>query len=495
MGDTLTARGRAPVIVCLVTLVPYALLGWLLPRERLFAIATYAVVLGAYLGWSYYVVERRPASRRWVSPSLLGLVLGLCTVGVVALEWVPRSAIALVHLGALTVVFCYWAVPFTALYQAMTTRDEFEDVSEYPSITVLVPAYNEEGYVGRTIAALLGAAYPDDKTEIVVVDDGSTDGTYEEARRYESETVTVVSKDNGGKYSALNYGLLFAESEIVVTVDADSVVETDALREVVAPFVADPSVGAVASNVRIFNRDSFVANCQVLEYVFGINVFRRTFDKLAAVPVVPGCLGAYRRDVLEEVNAFDPHTLTEDFDATLKVLGRGYKVRFSEAVVYTEAPDTWRDLYEQRLRWYRGNLMTVGKHLFDDVRPGNRYLNRIHLPFALLTMVLSPIAGVVILATIGYMAVTGGLATVLLLGAVYTALVALLNALAIGIEGESYWYLAYAPLFVIGYKQFHDLVMLKSLVDVVRGGELEWTNASRIDQRDPADPRPDRRSD
>ncbi|QCC57142.1 glycosyltransferase (plasmid) [Natrinema thermotolerans] len=495
MRDSLTARGRTPVVACLATLVPYILLGWILPRERLFAIATYAVVLGVYLGWSYYVVERRPAYRQWVSPSLLGLVLTLCTISVVALEWVPLSAIALVHLGALTVIFCYWLIPFAALYQAVTTRDEFEDISEYPSITVLVPAYNEEGYVGRTVAALLGAAYPDGKKEIIVIDDGSTDGTYEEACRYESDTVTVVSKENGGKYSALNYGLLFAESEIVVTVDADSIVETDALREIVAPFVADPMVGAVASNVRIFNRDSFVANCQVLEYVFGINVFRRTFDQFSAVSVVPGCLGAYRRDVLDEVNAYDPHTLTEDFDTTLKVLRQGYKVRFSKAVVYTEAPDTWRDLYKQRLRWYRGNLMTLRKHLFNEVQPSNRYLNRIHLPFALLTMIISPLAGIIILGSIGYMAITGGFVTVLLLATIYTSLIALLNALAISIEGESYWYLIYTPLFVVGYKQFHDFVMLKSCIDIIRGTELGWTNVSRVDQRDRPELRPERQSD
>jgi len=501
MSRDLSRRDLGLGLVCFATSIPYGVIAWNLSPEIRMTIGIYVAVLAAYLGWTYYVVAHRPAYRRRFSPATLGVVLACCTVGVVVLGWVPLTVVGFVHLGALVVVFGYWVIPFTALYQAITSRGEFDDVSEFPAVTVLVPAYNEEGYVGRTITSLLKAEYPAGKKEIVVVDDGSTDDTYEEARRYESDTVTVVSKENGGKYSALNYGLLFTETEIIVTVDADSIVETDALRDIVAPLAADPEVGAVASNVKIFNRDSFVTKCQSIEYVVSINLFRRVYDQLAAVSIVPGCLGAYRRSALDEVHAFDPHTLTEDFDTTMKVLNRGYTVRFSDAVVYTEAPDTWRDLYQQRLRWYRGNVMTLKKHLFGTVPPENHYVRRIHIPLALVLMIFTPIAGWVILGVIAVIVLTSAVTEILLLFAAYTALVVLLNALALGIEGESYWYLGYAPLFVLGYKQFNDLVMVKSIVDVIRETELEWTNASRIEQRDgtattPLDETPsDRRSD
>ncbi len=483
MTERVTGRTLGLLLLCLATAVPYGLLVRFLPTETVFAIALYVAVFAAYLAWSWYVVEHRPAYRHRFSPLALVIALGCCTVAVVLLGWVPPTVVALVHLGALVVVFGCWAIPFAALSHALTAETEFDDIAEFPSITILVPAYNEEGYVGRTVASLLEAHYPA-KKQIVVVDDGSTDGTREEAGRYGADGVTVVSKANGGKYSALNYGLLFAEGEVVVTVDADSIVETDALREIVAPLAADSSVGAVAGNVRAFNRDSFVTRCQAIEYVLSINLFRRVYDQFAAVPIVPGCLGAYRRAALEEVNAYDPHTLTEDFDTTMKVLEQGYEVRFSDAVVYTEAPDTWRDLYRQRLRWYRGNVMTLRKHLLGSTSPENRYVDRIHVPLAAITMLFTPIASWLVLGVIAYIVVTGGLAAILPVLVTYTALVALLTALALGIEGESYWYLGYAPLFVLGYKHFNDLVMAKSIVDVVSGTELGWTNASRIDQRE-----------
>lgn len=469
------------LLVCLAITVPYLLLVVLLPEATLLAVGSFLAILTVYLGWSYYVVERRQWLRPVFSPRLLTIVLVGWTGYIIYQGWIAFSFVSLVHLAAIVFIFSFWAVPITALYQDLTSRDGTEQVTDYPPVTILVPAYNEEGYVGRTITSLLNASYPAEK-DIVVIDDGSTDGTLEEARRFESDTVTVVSKDNGGKYSALNYGLLFTETELVVTVDADSIIETDALEKIVAPLVVDPDVGAVASNVKIYNRESVVTQCQTLEYVFGINIFRRAFDQFAAVSVVPGCLGAYRHDVLEEVNAYDPHTLTEDFDTTLKVMKHGYKVRFSEAIVYTEAPDTWRDLYRQRLRWYRGNIMTLRKHLLGDVNPENHYLNRIQLPFAIANMVFTPLAGWVILAYIAYLAVSGHLVTLLILFVVYTSLLVLMKLLALRIEGESSWYLVYAPLFVVGYKHFNDVIMLKSIVDVLRGDEMEWTTVSRVDQ-------------
>lgn len=484
MAERRSVRYADSVLVCLAILVSYLLLAAIVPRQTLLAIGLYVAVLAVYLGWSYYVIERRPAYRHVFSPATLGVVLACCTVLVVMLGWVPPSPVALVHLAAVVLVFVYLFVVLVAFHQSVTTTGEFDSVSEYPSIAVLVPAYNEEGYVGRTIESLLAANYPDGKKRVVVVDDGSTDGTYDEARQYESDTVTVVRKRNGGKYSALNYGLLFSDAEIVVTVDADSVVENDALIDVVAPFESDPDIGAVAGSVYIFNRDSFVAKCQILEYVLGINTYRRVFDHLGAVSIVPGCLGAYRRSALDDVLGYDPETLTEDFDTTMKVLNRGYKVRFSEAVVYTEAPDTWRDLYNQRLRWYRGNIMTVRKHLLGAVNSENRYLRRIHLPMALVTMVFLPLASWVILAVIGYVVLTSGFVEMLAIFTIFTSIIVFSNLLAVKMEGESLRYVLYSPLFVIGYKHFHDVVMVKSLLDVLGDSDLGWTNATRVDQRE-----------
>lgn len=483
----MSGRPRLSIVVsafiCAFALVPYALLLDVMQEGTVLAIGLFGGLLLGYLVWSYYVIEHRPTYTGVFSLKGLGAVMVGVTALVMGMGWVPRTALALVHLLALVLLFSYWLVLLVAVYHEATGRDEFEPSPPYESLTVLVPAYNEEGYIGRTIESLLRAEYPDAKKQVFVIDDGSTDGTYQEAKEYESDVVSVFRKDNGGKYSALNYGLMFAESEYVVTIDADSIVAKDALKRIVAPFDADPDIGAVASNVKIINRTNLVTRCQSLEYIFGINIYRRVFDHFGIVPIVPGCLGGFRRDVLEEVSAYDPETLTEDFDATMKVLLAGYEVRVSDALVYTEAPDTWKDLYNQRLRWYRGNYMTVFKHLGRLSDPGTGYLHRLFLFLRVIEMFFLPVAGWVILGVITYLLLVESAIQLLVLFVFFTSIVVVINALAIQIEQEDLRHIAYAPLFVIGYKHFHDLVMLKSLVDVLGDREMGWTSASRVRQR------------
>lgn len=402
---------------------------------------------------------------------------------IVALEWVAPSPLAFVHLGAIALIFFYyWFIALVAVYHDLIGHTTSRLPDEYPSISVLVPAYNEEGYVGRTIQSLLNADYPRSKFELIVIDDGSTDGTLAEARAFASDVVTVVSKENGGKYSALNYGLLFAEGEIIVTVDADSIVAHDALKGIVAPFELRENIGAVASNVTIWNRDSLVTRCQQLEYSIGVNIYRRMLDYFGIVLVVPGCLGAYRREVLEEIFAYDPETLTEDFDVTVKVLKSGRRVTVSEARVYTEAPGTWSDLYKQRLRWYRGNYMTMFKHWRLVTDPSYGLLHRLAIPFRLVEMFFLPVASWVVLGYIVWLLVTGFAMQVLALLVFFTSIVFLIAALGVQIEGEDWSLLVYSPLLVLGYKQFHDALNLKCLLDVLRKRELTWTNSTRVEQ-------------
>lgn len=345
-----------------------------------------------------------------------------------------------------------------------------------------MPAYDEEGYVGRAIQSLLNADYPREDFEIIVIDDGSTDGTLVEARAFASDVVTVVSKENGGKYSALNYGLLFADGEVIVTVDADSIVADDALKRIVAPFEKREGVGAVASNVTIWNRDSIVSRCQQLEYSIGVNIYRRMLDYFGIVLVVPGCLGAYRREALEDVFAHDPETLTEDFDMTLKVLRSRRQVTVSEARVYTEAPSTWRDLYNQRLRWYRGNYMTIFKHWRLVTDPSYGLLHRLAIPIRLVEMFFLPVASWIVLGYITWLLISGFAMQVLALLVFFTSIVFLIAALGVQIEDEDWSLLVYAPLLVIGYKQFHNALNLKCLLDVLAKRDLSWTKATRVEQ-------------
>ncbi|MCU4925994.1 glycosyltransferase [Halobacteria archaeon AArc-dxtr1] len=480
-----------PLALFVSALVPFGLLVDVMAPGTLYAIALLGGLLTTYLAWSYYVIEHAPQYQ-----SLFGaraLAIGLCAylLTVVWLGWLAPTPVAVVHLGAVVLIFVYyWFIAFIAFFHDQLGRSKYDPEPPYPNVTVLIPAYNEEGYVGRTIQSLLDADYPEKALEIIAVDDGSTDTTLAEASAFEAthDQVTAVSKRNGGKYSALNYGLLFATGEVIVTVDADSIVATSALKRIVAPFRVDEEIGAVASNVTIWNRDSLVTRCQQLEYTIGVNIYRRALDYFGIVMVVPGCLGAYRREVLDTVFAYDPDTLTEDFDVTMKVLRAGHRVSVSDARVYTEAPSTWHDLYRQRLRWYRGNYATIIKHWSIVTDPSYGYLNRIAIPFRFVEMFFLPLASFVVLAYIAWLVAAGHLLVVLAVFVFFTSIVLLIAALGIQLEGEDWRLLVYAPLLVIGYKQFHDALNVKCLFDVLFRHDFVWTRATRIEQHGVATP-------
>jgi cellulose synthase/poly-beta-1,6-N-acetylglucosamine synthase-like glycosyltransferase len=236
--------------------------------------------------------------------------------------------------------------------------------------------------------------------EIIVIDDGSTDRTYQIALGYRNQGVKIVQRPNGGKAAALNYGLLFARGEIVVTVDADSLIGKNTLVELVKNF-RYPEVAAVAGNIKVINRKNLLTNCQALEYITSINIFRRALDVFGSVTVVPGALGAFRREVLSGGGFYDPDTLVEDFDITVKTLKAGKITQASSAAVsYTEAPETWGDLIKQRLRWYRGNFQALWKHHDAALNPRFGFLQKLSYPYMVLSMIFMPLAGLVVIASV-----------------------------------------------------------------------------------------------
>ena len=264
-----------------------------------------------------------------------------------------------------------------------------------PPVSVIVPAYNEQQVIGHTIASLLMQEYAGD-IEIVVVDDGSTDGTYAAAMETHGThpQVSVFTKPNGGKASALNLGLGHAKYDIVICLDADTVFSTDTIAELVQP-LENPSVGAVAGNAKVGNRINLVTRWQAVEYVTSQNLDRRAFSLLDCITVVPGAVGAWRRSAVLEVGGFKEDTLAEDQDLTLAVRRLGYSVAYADgAVAFTEAPDTLRTLARQRFRWSFGTLQCAWKHRGALFRTGS--LGWIALPnvwlFQLLLPAISPVA-------------------------------------------------------------------------------------------------------
>ncbi|HLU26685.1 MAG TPA: glycosyltransferase [Longimicrobiales bacterium] len=232
-----------------------------------------------------------------------------------------------------------------------------------PPISIIVPAYNEEPMIQSVIRSLLRLDYP--RYEILIVDDGSTDATFQRAAELEGTvggaTVRVVSKSNGGKATALNTGLSLARHPFVLCMDADSKLEPQTLRRAIRHF-RDPRVAAVAGNVKVANRRNLWTRFQALEYIEGLNMPRRAQGFIRAVNIIPGPCGLFRRDVLIKLGGYDTDTFAEDADLTLKLLREGWRIEYEDlAIAWTEAPETLRNLLKQRYRWTRGILQAVAK--------------------------------------------------------------------------------------------------------------------------------------
>jgi poly-beta-1,6 N-acetyl-D-glucosamine synthase len=237
------------------------------------------------------------------------------------------------------------------------------EAREFPPISIIVPAFNEAEVIDEALASLAALDYP--VLEVVVVDDGSTDETLRVAAEWEGRRgnadVRVVTKRNGGKAAALNTGISVSKHPFLFCMDADSRLEPRTLRRAVRQF-DDASVGAVAGNVKVENRRRLITKLQALEYIEGLNMPRRAQGFLAAVNIVPGPVGLFRRDALEEVGGYETDTFAEDADLTLKMVAAGWKVVYEDtAIAWTEAPESWRDLVQQRYRWTRGILQSLKK--------------------------------------------------------------------------------------------------------------------------------------
>lgn len=363
-----------------------------------------------------------------------------------------------------------------AIVNKINESAQTEKIS-YPPISVIIPAYNEEKVIERTIQAVLDADYPN--KEIIVVDDGSVDLTYQIASRY-ADKVKLVRKENGGKSSALNLGLRFASGEIVVMIDADTVIGKDSLKEVVKRF-NDERVVAVAGNVKVMNRSNWLTKCQALEYIISIQIMRRALDRFGAVTVVPGALGAFRRSILQETGFYDRDTLVEDFDVTVKALKTGHVVQASStAAAYTQAPQTLSDLYRQRMRWYRGNFQTFKKHFNAFTNPRFGFLHSLGFPFMLLSMGFIPVAGLVVWASVAIALLNNDYIFIIEILSLFMVMQCLLAILSILIDGEDMRLALYAPFFVIGYKQIIDAFTIKAMLDVILHRKVSWTRAKRF---------------
>ena len=344
--------------------------------------ASIAWLAAAYAVTVLVIAYGASVDRRTDEPFSLVRVVILCLVAPIFLKYLLQLLIA----------------PWYPLVERIRARRARPGGAYVPSVSVLVPAWNEEVGILSTVQSILDTRYP--RLEVIVVNDGSTDRTHavvtEFLARYRRlgrgwETpVRYRSVANGGKARALNIALAMARGDIVITIDADSVADGRAIVNLVKHF-ADPRVACVAGNVVIGTRARPIGLVQQLEYLYGF-YFKRADSVLDSVYIVGGAAAAYRRRVLIEAGGFDETIITEDIEVSTRLQDLGHRIRYAaDAHVFTEGPADFAGLCRQRLRWKFGRLLTFYKyrHLFFSRRPEHRAaLTCVFLPMALFAEIL-----------------------------------------------------------------------------------------------------------
>ena len=388
-----------------------------------------------------------------------------------------------------------------------------------PPVSILIPAYNEEDVIVQTVTSALASDYS--AMEIIVVNDGSFDRTSDLLEQYfgENPKVRILHQQNRGKSAALSRALAEVTSPIVVTIDADTSIQPDAVRQLVRDF-SDPRVGAVAGNVKVGNRTRWLTRWQALEYITSQNLEKRAFDLLNCIPVVPGAVGAWRVEAIRAAGGFSNETVAEDTDLTIAIRRAGWRITYDEeAIGYTQAPETADALIKQRFRWTFGTLQSVWKH--RDTLGRKRYgtLGWIALPNVFLFQFLLPLFSPAIDLLFMISVVLWGLGQIrgTQLPILWTAqdverslvffigfmLIDLLTCvIAFALEKHEDWSLL-LPLVLqrFYYRQMMYIVLFRALTQAVKGRPVGWrgvepeTPAPRRHRESPAETIPSHTGD
>jgi cellulose synthase/poly-beta-1,6-N-acetylglucosamine synthase-like glycosyltransferase len=254
-------------------------------------------------------------------------------------------------------------------------------ISSWPSVDILLPMYNEERVIAGTIENLLNISYPN--FSIIIVNDGSTDQSYITVKKRfgNHPRIRVLDQPNQGKSAAMNNGLKLSGSDIIVCIDADTLVRPDVIEKMI-PYFNDPKVASVSGYVKVGNRVNLITEMQYVEYVVNQNYDRILFEPLNSIIVVPGALGAFRRTAVLSVGGFRSDTVAEDCDITIRMLCSGLTIgNVPEAIAYTEAPSSVEMFFQQRVRWTIGLMQGLLKHRKQLSGHANRNLSSIVVPF------------------------------------------------------------------------------------------------------------------
>jgi cellulose synthase/poly-beta-1,6-N-acetylglucosamine synthase-like glycosyltransferase/peptidoglycan/xylan/chitin deacetylase (PgdA/CDA1 family)/spore germination protein YaaH len=437
-----------------------------------------------------------PGNERWAA-WLNWIGFWLWGVGMASITWI-------FFLGDLLMTSRLLLVGALAIYDRLASHElgTPEQTASYkPKVAVLIPAYNEEKVIERTVRSALDSDYPN--LHVIVIDDGSKDRTLEVARRAFAQEeaegrVLILTKPNAGKAEALNYGLEhLTDEEIFVGIDADTIIAPDAISHLVPHFIK-PEVAAIAGNAKVGNRVNLWTRWQALEYITSQNFERRALNTMGAVSVVPGAIGAWRVSAVHEAGGYHVDTVAEDADLTMALLRRGYRVEYEDrALAYTEAPTNANGLMRQRFRWSFGILQSVYKHRGVFARKGA--LGWVALPniliFQILLPLVSPFIDVMFIVGVGWYFIQkyfhpestdpASFQKLVVFFLAFLIIDFLASTIAFALERrrsetkEDSWLLSQVWLQRFAYRQLFSIVLLKTLKRAAEGQKFAWDKLER----------------
>jgi len=437
--------------------------------------------------------EPKPTVKRPMRP-MMQLLISIAIIAVVVIAtvflfkypqklgpiFITALVVTLASFLLLLILRHFILIWFSYLHQRELSQGEPPDV--YPFVSIIVPAFNEAEVIQSSLSSLLELRYP--YYEIIAVDDGSTDGTFERMREFEGNhygvKVSVFRKENSGKADTLNYGIRRSKAPIVVCMDSDSRLTPDALRYAVRPF-ADPHVGAVAGNVKVINRHNIWTKLQALEYIEGLNIVRKAQAFWRSVNVIPGPIGIFRRTAIEATGGYDSDTFAEDFDMTVKILSAGWKINYEpKAVAFTEAPEVLLDIIKQRYRWSRGILQALRKQKHLLASTGGNITTPLSLWYMIFEGLVWPAMNIFSNLFFVWIALIYGMTKLLVMWWILLTILDLLIAIhAILMEREDIALAIYAVFYRSFYILIIDVTKLFATLEELVGLDMSWGKLAR----------------
>jgi poly-beta-1,6 N-acetyl-D-glucosamine synthase len=408
-----------------------------------------------------------------------------------AAYWGGHLLFALFLIGIILSVARMAAMAFLASLQKKResgngTQASLLSAVNSPLVSIIIPAYNEEVNAVRTVKSLLAQDYSN--FEIIFIDDGSKDETFKRVKDAfrDNDSVRVLTKNNGGKATALNYGIERSNADYVVCIDADTQLNPDAVS-LLMKYFGDEKVAAVAGNVKVGNEVNLITRWQSIEYITSQNFDRRAFDLLNCITVVPGAIGAFRKQAIEEAGGFTSDTLAEDCDLTMRLHRQGYIVRnCTEAISYTEAPETFRQFMRQRFRWSFGVMQCFWKHRDTVFNPRYKNFGMVAMPniliYQMILPFLAPFADLILLISIiagSLNIVVVSIPHILFYYVIFSLVDVAGAALAFAFEKEKYkklWWIIPQRLI---YRQMMYVILIRSFSRAIKGEMQGWGSLKR----------------